>query len=665
MNETFTSSSTRTATRIVGQRGRVIQIGWLTLTALTLSLFAVGLPHSLRQALTINAATAASLDALGLPMWFPALLFIGTDVLTILVFGGFAILLFLVRRDDWMALFIGQLLLLTAIVYSGPVWDAPVPLWLPSILIALGESSQVLFLYLFPDGRFVPKIARWLVPILAIWRPAIWIVLYMPGYRAGVRVAETYGVVVQSLYDIVPFLLLLAGGIGFQIYRYRRISSPEGRQQTKWLMLGTTLAVTVVGGYVLTVNVLGLIPESASVLVTAFGRLFRQIGLSAVPVTLAIAILRFRLWDINFVINRSIVYGSVSVMLAVVFGFVVVLVRASGLVSDVYPLITYGLGALVVALLFQPVRERVIHFVDHQIYHIAIDYRDAQAYRSGKAVTPLTSQKLTTFRSYADLALVGRGGMGEVYRARGPEGDTVAIKLMREDLRTDPDSRRRFLREAQTLTRITSPHIVQLHDYGDESGVPFMIMEYIGGPTLDGVIAEFGPLPLPHVESIISDVATALDTLHHENVIHRDVKPGNILLDSYEDVEGPGRAVLMDFGIVYVGDHTALTQAGLVGTFDTIAPEQIKEDPNIDGRADVYSLGIVAYTLLCGQLPYQHNNPGALLMAHLMQPPPDPRTVRADLPIYVGPAIRRALAKDPADRYPTASAFAEALRGEE
>jgi serine/threonine protein kinase len=149
-------------------------------------------------------------------------------------------------------------------------------------------------------------------------------------------------------------------------------------------------------------------------------------------------------------------------------------------------------------------------------------------------------------------------------------------------------------------------------------------------------------------------VAAALDYAHAQAVVHRDIKPSNIVVR-----ENTGRAVLMDFGIAKIAAETQLTQAGgMIGTLDYIAPEQIQGAPEVDYRADIYSLGIMAYQMLTGELPFQQNNPGALVIAHLMQPPPDPRAKVAAIPAAMARAVMRAMSKKPAERFATAGEMA-------
>jgi serine/threonine-protein kinase len=190
-------------------------------------------------------------------------------------------------------------------------------------------------------------------------------------------------------------------------------------------------------------------------------------------------------------------------------------------------------------------------------------------------------------------------------------------------------------------------------------------MEYISGPNLEDFLVKHDRLPLAQVSPIVRDVASALDYAHRHGLIHRDVKPSNVMLDPTMPAESRNivyRAVIADFGPAHIlGESTRISRSGVLGTLSYIAPEQIQSPDSVDGRADVYALAITTYQMLTGELPFRYHSPGALLIAHLTQPPPDPRDLVPDLPDNAVKALQRALSKEREDRYPTAGEFARAL----
>jgi serine/threonine protein kinase len=254
--------------------------------------------------------------------------------------------------------------------------------------------------------------------------------------------------------------------------------------------------------------------------------------------------------------------------------------------------------------------------------------------------------------------LAGVGGMAAVYRARDERlGRVVALKL----LAGDESLRSRFVREARAVAAVDHPHIIPVYAAGEADGVQYIAMRFVAGDTLQGIIHREGSLPPRRVARYISPVASALDAAHAAGLVHRDVKPGNILVDT-----GPGRprhVYLTDFGIARAIESAAtLTVAGqFLGTPDYASPEQIYGQP-VDGRADQYALGCVACQLLTGVVPFKRDSAMAVLYAHTSAPPPKLTALRPDLPAAVDEVLARALAKEPEERYSSCGAFADALR---
>jgi len=284
--------------------------------------------------------------------------------------------------------------------------------------------------------------------------------------------------------------------------------------------------------------------------------------------------------------------------------------------------------------------------------------------------TRINSGLLTGSRigQYEVLELLGRGGMAEVYRGRHTRLDrTVAIKVLSANLAAEGDFRKRFEREAQSVAALKHSNIVGVFDFGDVEGLYFMVMEFVTGQTLAQFLEQSGALPLEQVLPMMRDIASALDYAHAQGIIHRDIKPSNIMLEPITVRQSNSlglRAILTDFGIAKLMRSEGGTKTeGLTGTLDYMAPEQIRVSHDLDGRADVYALGVVFYVMLTGQLPFTGDNPAAILMGHLQEMPPDPRQFTPDLPDYAAFALLRALAKMPADRYTTAGELVRALEG--
>jgi len=254
--------------------------------------------------------------------------------------------------------------------------------------------------------------------------------------------------------------------------------------------------------------------------------------------------------------------------------------------------------------------------------------------------------------------LVGVGGMAAVFRARDERlGRVVALKL----LVGDEVVRKRFVREARAIAAVDHPHIIPVYEAGEAGGVMFIAMRFVAGDDLRLVVSRDGALRPRRAAGFISPVASALDAAHDAGLVHRDVKPANMLVDVGRG--RPEHVYLSDFGVARgMLSSSGLTRAGqFLGTPDYASPEQISGG-TVDGRADQYALGCVAYTLLSGSVLFKREMPMAVLYAHVSAPPPPVTAARPELPAAVNDVLARALAKDPEDRYGSCGAFADALR---
>jgi serine/threonine-protein kinase len=269
----------------------------------------------------------------------------------------------------------------------------------------------------------------------------------------------------------------------------------------------------------------------------------------------------------------------------------------------------------------------------------------------------------TEFAGYRIDGLLGRGGMGVVYRAEHPRlGASIALKVMAPDLAMDEGFRERFVREARLVARIRHPNIVPIYDAGEWQGDLYIAMRYIEGDDLRALVRARGVLPLEEVCAIGVQVASALDAAHRSGVVHRDVKPGNILLDPGAEPDSPPIAYLADLGLTKrMSAENSVTSSGeLVGTIDYMAPEQISGSP-VDGRADVYSLACVLFECLTGSAPYVRETKAAVLWAHLNDEIPPASESHPSLPTAVDEVLARGMAKQPEDRFGTAKDLVTAL----
>ncbi|MGW6117738.1 serine/threonine-protein kinase [Nocardia sp. NPDC055165] len=269
----------------------------------------------------------------------------------------------------------------------------------------------------------------------------------------------------------------------------------------------------------------------------------------------------------------------------------------------------------------------------------------------------------TVFAGYRIERVLGTGGMGTVYVAahpRLPRRD--AIKVLPENAGAGEEFRARFLREAELTARLDHPNIVAVHDRGEHDGQLWIAMEFVAGTDVAALLRHESPIPPPRAVHIVTEAARGLDEAHRHGLLHRDVKPANILLEPVEDA--PDRVLVADFGIARAaGDGTALTAVGtVVATLAYAAPELLTEQ-RVDHRADVYALGCTLFELLTGTKPFPRDSVVAVMQAHLMAVPPRATALRPELPPAIDAVLARALAKNPDERYSSCGALAAAAAG--
>jgi eukaryotic-like serine/threonine-protein kinase len=263
---------------------------------------------------------------------------------------------------------------------------------------------------------------------------------------------------------------------------------------------------------------------------------------------------------------------------------------------------------------------------------------------------------LETVGRYQILEELGRGGMATVFKAYDPHFKReVAVKVLPSQLTHDPMFRIRFEREAQTIATLEHPAIVPVYDFGEEEERPYLVMRYMVGGSLSERLQQ-GPLSTEQAIRILSKLAPALDYAHQNGIIHRDLKPGNILFDVQSN------PYLADFGIAKLVESTQnLTGSAIIGTPAYISPEQARGGQEINGRADIYSLGVILFEMLTGQAPYKADTPVQVIMQHILEPVPLILDVKADLPSHMQTVVDKAMAKETGHRFATASEMALAL----
>ena len=258
---------------------------------------------------------------------------------------------------------------------------------------------------------------------------------------------------------------------------------------------------------------------------------------------------------------------------------------------------------------------------------------------------------------YKIIEEVGRGGFAAVYKAVDTTlNRTVALKCLAPHLLWDPTFVQRFQREAEVAANLDHPHVVTIYEVGQIEGVYFIAMQFLAGRTLSQTLEAEGPLPVSQVQTIIEQIASALDYAHARGLVHRDIKPSNII------VADDGRATLTDFGLVKAGEGTKLSTTGVVfGTPEYMSPEQAEGGKELDARSDIYSLGVVLFEMLAGRIPFVADTPLTVMYKHVHEPPPLDE-LPSDLPQGVVAVVEKALAKEPADRFESVGQMVKALQ---
>lgn len=508
-----------------------------------------------------------------------------------------------------------------------------------------------LFLTIFPDGRFVPGWSRYIAIgnfIFALLWGLFPETFYSP---------EEIWVVIVGLVPIILF----GGGFYAQFYRYRHVSTPLQRQQTKWFVAALGLNVIAVAlvslPFVINPTIMQPDPGVASLmseLLYAISNLF----LIILPIAVGFAILRYRLWDVDLLINKSLVYAVVTAIALAIFFAAALILQI--VVGSQQPLIALAIAVVLCAALWNPLRKRVQSVVDRRLYRLRFDLNELSAAQKLPEIQNPGSLSGRKLGDYDVLDVIGKGGMGEVYKGQA-DGRLAALKILPDDLAKQEDFRKRFEREASTLQALSHANIVKIYGSGASDGIAYLAMEYIDGGDLSARMKHQGKMSLDEIRDIFSGLCSALDAAHAQGFVHRDIKPSNIMLRKSQDGE-TWEAVLMDFGVAKIGDtRTRLTGTGVIGTIDYMAPEQIMAAKEVDHRADIYALGVMLYEMMVGECPFK-GSPGQVMFAHLQQPAPDPRDSAPGLPRTAAHTVMKCLAKNPEERFSSAGELFAALQ---
>jgi tRNA A-37 threonylcarbamoyl transferase component Bud32 len=660
-----------TSTHFSGRTLTMARVLWIICFVVLLGATLGALPSYHKTVTSVCDLASASeaaqchdvLNRAGLSQELRGTIFTAAHAILIAAYFLSGILIYWQLSDQRVALLVSMALMGFTIGLAGDVLtliDQVPSLRIPLLILRLLCRVQlVAMLFYFPSGRFVP---RW----------TVWLLLGSAVINAMVII---FGQEATGLPQLIS-LIVASLGLGAQIYRYQRVSGPTERQQTKWVLLG--IAATFLAGvlfFVPRVIVPNLLSQNylppVSVVDVWYWITVGTLGillLTVLPISIAFAVLRYQLWGADALINRGLVYGGVTILLGLAFigAYFVIHALLERLLGGLQDVISAVISTALVVGLFQPTLTRLRRLVDRRLYRINVDYRRRLTYAPSRAFNG-SAHLNTPIGVYENMELLAQGGMSELYKANHPIlGRPVAIKILLPTRSELEIYRVRFEREARAVAALKHPNIIQLYDYGESSdGIMYMVMEFVNGSDLAHYIAERGVIPVEEVKHIVKDVASALDYAHAVGIVHRDVKPANVMLEPVT-LSAPGRqyrAVLADFGLVKITDiSTQMTQnAGVMGTVDYIAPEQIEAQPLLDGRADVYALATMTYEMLTGQLPFSAPNPLAVLMMHMHEPPPDPRKLMPDLPENFSAAIMRAMAKKADHRYATAGQFSAAL----
>ncbi|MCU0498877.1 MAG: serine/threonine protein kinase [Anaerolineae bacterium] len=628
-----------------------IRIAWIVLAVIVIGFSGISSltqPYALLENLTPYSDLLARWQVQ--PIWLATWITI-TDLITYAPYILMALLVFQRRSDDLLAVITSIALLTFGVTLITVVFPYD---GLGQGMYILAATSMFAFAYLFPNGRFVPSWTKWLLGLdvlifvsLSLFFEAKF--AFLPNNDFGIYI-------IIALCFAPPFLV--------QVYRYRQVSNEIERKQSQWVLVGMCAVAIALFGTALLFWLFPVLrePTESRLLWWAIGYPIRGVLCALLPLSFSIALLRFRLWDMGFMLNRSTVYSVLGfgLLFFFVFDFIVLNTLFKLILREEFNIAAIGLSLVLCALAIRPVKYHVRNFVDVNLFGMRYNLEELAKAQNLKPEIKnpgaLTGQQ---FGRYEVLGLIGRGGMGEVYKGYA-DGHTVALKVLPPDLAQQSEFKKRFDREAQTLSKLDHPQIVRLLAAGVSGETSYLAMEYVQGMELTKAIKESTSPDFETIREWALQICSALDYAHARGIVHRDLKPSNIMLRPCLDGEKQ-EAILMDFGVARIAEaHTLLTGTGAIGTLEYMAPEQIMAAREVDHRADVYAFGVILYELLTGERPFK-GGPGQVVFAHLQHPPPDPREVNPNVPRSMAKAILKALSKKPEERHQSAGELAHAL----
>lgn len=656
--------SAGTTSRILRDRSRrTARIIWLVAVGFGLLFFLASLPLYYGYFLDPTSRYtpyAPVLAQLGLGLEALATYMIAFDVLLLLLCLVVAFIIFWRRSDDWLAISTSLMLVYIPVGFSPAIAQLS-----PLLGGALSSVAFVLIIFpmsLFPDGTFKPPWVRtYAFLTLPFWLAII--PLQADVLSGRQEVSSIYSAVVTF-----GMFLILIGLVG-QVQRYRRFADAVQRQQSKFVVFGAA-AVYIVD---LLVWLPASIPELAhpfaapdravytlpSLITLLIAKPTDFVSFAIFPIAFGLAITRQRLWDIDLVINRSLVLGLVTGLIALIFLGFSFLVQT--LVGSDQPTLVLGLSVLSAAFLFNPARRQAQRVVDRRLYGFRFDLNQL-AHAQKPEIRNAGALTGRIFNRYELLGMLGKGGMGEVYKAYADER-VYALKILPETLVEDDSARRRFMLEAEAIGALEHPHIVSVRDHGMQGDLLYIVMDFIDGIDLGEHLKANGAMTLEEALPILEDVTSALDYVHERGLVHRDIKPSNVMLRPKAGDSELVEAVLLDFGVAKIeSSSTRLTGTGAIGTIDYMAPEQIRESRAVDQRADIYALGVMTFEMLAGRRPFT-GSAAQVMFAHIQQPAPSLSEFVPEIAPHISLALLRAMEKEAEQRFTSAGEFYQALRG--